>query len=114
MKFRFQNKVLGQFLKWYKENGTIARKPGCGVVSRPSPAIQIIIEQAMEEDDETTATQLQAKLANYGVYVSLATILRNRHLLGWIYRGSAYCQLIRSINKEKRLEWVHDHLQGHF
>ena len=103
-----------QFLKRYKENGTIARKPGSGVVSRLSPAIQRIIEQAMEEDDETTATQLQVKLANYGVYVSLATILRNRRLLGWIYRGSAYCQLIRSVNKEERLEWACDHLQDTF
>ena len=66
---------VSQFLKRYKENGTIARKPGSRVVSRFLPAIQRIIEQAMAEDDEITATQLQAKLANYGVYVSLAIIL---------------------------------------
>ena len=64
-----------QFLKRFKENGTITRKPRSGVVSRLFPAIQRIIEQAMEEEDETTATQLQAKLANYGECVSLATIL---------------------------------------
>ena len=68
----------------------------------------------MEEDDETTATQLQAKLADFGVYVSLATILRNRHLLGWIYRGSAYCQLIHSVNKVTRLEWARSHLHDTF
>ena len=45
----------------------------------------------MQEDDETTATQLQAKLAARGCYVSLTTILRNRRQLGWVYRGSAYC-----------------------
>ena len=60
------------------------------MASRLPPANQQIFMQAMEEDDETTATQLQSKLASDGVYVSLATILRNRHLLGWIYRGSAY------------------------
>ena len=84
------------------------------MASRLSPANQQIIMQAMEEDDETTATQLQAKLASDGVYVSLATILRNRRLLGWIYRGSAYCQLIRSVNKEKRLEWARNHLHDNF
>ena len=68
----------------------------------------------MREDDETTATQLQAKLADHGMYVSLVTILRNRRLLGWIYRGSAYCQLIRSVNKEKRLEWARNHLHDNF
>ena len=25
---------------------------------------------------------------------------------GWTFRGSAYCQLIRDVNKEKRLEWA--------
>ena len=50
---------------------------------------------------ETTATQVQAKLANYGVYVSLTTILRSRCLLGWVCRVSAYCQLICSVNKKK-------------
>ena len=68
-----------------------------------TPAVQRIIEQAMEEDDETTATQLQVRLASYGVYISLTTILRNRRLLGWVYRCSVYCQLICSVNKGKGL-----------
>jgi len=38
----------------------------------------------MREDDETTATQLQSRIAIYGVYVSLrlATILCSRQTLG--------------------------------
>ena len=52
----------------------------------------------MREDDETTATQLQTRLAGFNVHVSLTTIVQNRHQLGWVYRGSAYCQLIRSVN----------------
>ena len=56
----------------------------------------------MQEDDETSATQLLAKLASLGVYVSLTTIVRSRVQLGWTYHGSAYCQLIRHQNKEKQ------------
>ena len=56
----------------------------------------------MQEDDETSATQLRAKLASLGVYVSLATIVRNIVQLGWTYHGSPYCQLIRHQNKEKQ------------
>ena len=49
----------------------------------------------MRQDDETTTTQLQVKLAaENGLYISLATIVRARQTLGWIYRRSAYCQLI--------------------
>ena len=99
---------IRQFLKRYKDCGTISRKPGSGCTIKMLPMIEQIIERAMQEDDETTATQLQAKLADNGIYISLATILRNRRLLGWVYRGSAYCQLIRTVNKEKRLEWARE------
>ena len=58
-------------------------------------AVRQLIVDAMRDDDETTATQLQAMLARYEVNVSLATIMRNRQDLGWVYRGSAYCQLIK-------------------
>ena len=57
------------FLKHFKERGTIARKPGSCSSMKLSPAILQIIEDAMQQDDETTATQLQAKLASHNVYV---------------------------------------------
>ena len=102
------------FLKRFTERGTIARKPGSGLTLKLSPMILQIIESTMQEDDETTATQLQAKLAARGCYVSLTTILRNRRQLGWVYRGSAYCQLIRNENKQKRLEWARANLDNNF
>ena len=66
----------------------------------------------MEEDDETTAVQLQKLLAKNGYELSLHTILCSRAKLGWTFRGSAYCQLIRDGNKVKRLEWAREHLQA--
>ena len=98
---------IRQFLKRYKDHETINRKPGSGCTIKLSPMVQQIIETVMQEDDETTATQLQSKLANNGIYVSQATILQNR-FLGWVYRGSAYCQLIRNVNKQKHLEWARE------
>ena len=95
-----------QFIKHCHQYETIARQPGSGLPPKLSPAIQQLIEQTMQENDETSATQLQAKLASLGVSVSLATIVRNRVQLGWTYHGSAYCQLIHHLNKEKRLEWL--------
>lgn len=53
-----------QFLKHYKLTGTIARKQGSGPSARLSPEIQEILGDAMHQDDETTPTQLQAKLAS--------------------------------------------------
>lgn len=103
-----------RFLKRYDDSGTIARKPGSGLPPKLSPAVQKLIEDTMRADDETTATQLQSILAARMIYVSLATILRNRSSLGWIYRGSAYCQLIRNANKIKRLQWAQTYLHDNF
>ena len=68
----------------------------------------------MHADDETTATQLQELLASHGVYVSSSTILCSRKQLGWIYRGSAYCQLICETNKQKWLEFALANLHDSF
>lgn len=70
-----------------------------------------IVEEEMQRDDETTAVQLQKILVDKGNPLSLNTILRSREKLGWTFRGSAYCQLIREANKLKRLEWAESHLQ---
>ena len=72
----------------------------------------------MREDDETTATQLHVLLTSCEVSISLSTILRSRALLGWTFRGSKYCQLIRHENKLKRFLWACDNylevLEGGF
>lgn len=107
---RSSKQGVRQFLKRYMQTGSISRKPGSGLPPKLSPAVQQIIEDAMRADDETTATQIQAMLASRNIYVSLATIVRNRSELGWTYRGSAYCQLIRQVNKEKRLHWARTYL----
>lgn len=60
----------------------------------------------MRRDDETTAIQLQKLLVDKGHPLSLKTILASREMLGWTFRGSAYCQVIREANKQKRLDWA--------
>jgi len=64
----------------------------------------------MELDDERSAMQLHAMLTNkHDINVSLRTVLRCRTSLGWTFRGSAYCQLIREANEVKHLEWCQRH-----
>ena len=43
-----------------------------------------------------------------------ATIVRARQTLGWIYHGSAYCQLIREVNNQQRLEFATAYLADSF
>ena len=61
----------------------------------------------MEEDDELTAYKLCCKLKKHypDLNLSISTVRRVRKDLGWITTKPRYCQLIRDINKEKRLIW---------
>ena len=68
----------------------------------------------MREDDEATAVQLHALLVCSGYTMTFKTVLRCRSALGWTFRGSAYCQLIRQENKAKRLEWAQQHRNDNF
>ena len=65
-----------------------------------------LIDERMKNDDKTRAKELGQALTSEGHAVSKSIILRCRWRLGWTYRGSAYCQLIRETNKEKRLWWA--------
>ena len=95
-----------EFLRRFDERGCIMRTLGSGRPSKVTSEIKGIVERQMRVDDETTATQLQSLLVAKGYNLSLKTILRCRSSLGWTFRGSAYCQLIREENMQKRLDWV--------
>ena len=97
---------IHKFLCRFSERGCILRKPGSGRPSKITANIKSIVDHQMEVDDETTAHQLHALLVSKGYNISLRTVLRCRTSLGWTFRGSAYCQLIREVNKQKRLEWA--------
>jgi len=75
-----------------------------------------IVEEQMRRDDETNASQLHVLLTGMGYTLELnfRTILHCRMSLGWILRGSAYCQLIHDANKQKRLEFAREHSSDNF
>lgn len=98
---------IWRFLNRYKRTGTIARKEGSGRPTKVTPQVLATVEEQMNKDDETTALQLHKILNDkLGVAINVRTILRCRKALGWTFRGSAYCQLIREANKQARLEWA--------
>ena len=68
-----------------------------------------MIDQQMTKDDESTGMELQKILAKDGIVVSARTALSWRNQLGWTYKGTSYCQMIRDANKEKQLAWAREH-----
>ena len=103
-----------KFLHWYGASGTTHRIPGSGRRSKATEEVRRLVEEQMRKDDETTAVQLHALLLDEGFQLSLRTILRYRVSLGWTFRGSSYCQLIRDDNKIKRFEWAQKHVSDNF
>lgn len=101
---------IWKFISQYKKTGCVARKEGSGRPIKISPEAMALIEEQMNADDETTALQLHKMLNERGIDVSKWTILRCRRSLGWTFRGSAYCQLIREANKRARLEWAKEYI----
>ena len=97
---------IQKFLKKYTECGTIGRKEGSGRKSKITAEVRRLVDEKMMEDDETTAKELKKMLAEHGHHVGETTALKCRTELGWTRRGSAYCQMIREVNKVKRLEWA--------
>jgi len=101
---------VAKFLKKFEETGSLSRRSGSGRPAKTTAEIKDIVEQQMQRDDETTAVQLHHLLSSRGYSISLRSILRCRTSLGWTFRGSAYCQLIRDANKVKRLAWAREHV----
>ena len=98
---------IWKFLQVYKATGSILRREGSGMPSKIIDAVKLFIDEQMQKDDETTAYQIRKLLMRgKGINISTSAIVRCRKNLGWTYRGSSYCQLIRNSNKEKRLEWA--------
>ena len=89
-----------------KATGSITRQAGSGRPTKLTREVKEIVVEAMRNDDETTAVQLHAILVDKQHILSLSSILRCRKSLGWTFRGSAYCQMLREVNKTKRLEWA--------
>lgn len=107
---RASRRGILKFLTRYERTQSIERLPGSGRKTIITETIKKIVEDRMRADDENTATQLHQLLISQGHTVSLSTVLRCRTALGWTFRGSAYCQLIRTANKAARLQWAQQYL----
>ena len=67
-----------KFLRRYKQTGTLSSKPGTGKASIMTDNPQCIIEEQMNNDDETPGCELQKLLSKDGITVCASTALRWR------------------------------------
>ena len=79
---------IAKLIKEYKWTGTIRFLPGAGQPSIITPEMKEVVDQQIEKDDKTTATQLYALLKDRGFRVSKRTVLRCWCQLSWTFIGS--------------------------
>ena len=79
-----------------------------------SQAMVEFLNDKLEEDDELTSTKLKALLVQNwpDLNVSVDTIRRYRRAEGWVCTRPHYCQLIRHINKRKRVAWCEEEIKS--
>ena len=70
-----------------KAHGSVLPLPKSGRPTKLTNTALKKIDDAMSQDDETTAKELVAALQRAGVSMSKSTALKGRRLLGWISRG---------------------------
>ena len=105
---------IAKLLRRYEKTGTIIRRTGSGRQTVTTTEMKTIVEAKMCKDDESKAEQLHCLLASREYRILKKTVLHCREDLGWIFRGSTYCQLIHAPNKLKRLEWSRTHMLDTF
>ena len=71
-----------------------------------------VIDELLQDNDKLTARQIWSKLEEQFSHfrVSLASVKRVRRQNGWVCTRLHYCQLIRKVNKGKRLTWCQQQL----
>lgn len=98
--------TIWRFKKHFRKYGSIAAVRRSGRTSITGK-IASHVEESMRKSDETTAKQLvDIVQQRTGMSISKSTVLRTRNQLGWSYRGAAYCQMIREVNRQKRYQWA--------
>ena len=64
------------------------------------------INKTLSDHPDTSAKTMKDEIYDvFGIRVSTSTVARARRNLGWVQKGTRYCQMIRTENKGKRLEW---------
>ena len=97
---------VARIAKKIKLTGSVDNLPKSGRPRKLNASAKAFIEAQMRKNDEATSRQIQKKLFKRGVEVHPSTVRRARKDQGWTLQNTKYCQLIRNINKTKRLEFA--------
>ena len=105
---------LQRLEKKFRDKGIFKDLPRKKRSKKLSQAMVEFMNDKLEEDDKLTSTKLKSVLVQNwpDLNVSVDTIRRYRRAEGWVCTRPHYCQLIRHINKRKRVAWCEEEIKS--
>jgi len=99
--------AISKFFTQYRLYGSIKDRKRTGRPTVVSDMHRQIINEELAKNNELSAKEICNIISNRcGCGVpSVSAIKRARYKLGWRWSGTKYCQLIRDVNKVKRLQF---------
>ena len=104
---------LQKLYKKFSEHGCLLDLPRRKRSKKLTPEMEEMTDEEMRKNDELTAQQLRTKLKEKfpSLQLSLSTVKVARRRRGWVCTKPHYCQILRAVNKTKRLEWCQKQLE---
>ena len=88
--FRVPKQTVWASVQKYKSHGAISHLPGSARPFKLTHEMLKAVEEKLNQDDETTMTQLVKVLEEHEWKISKSTIERAREALGWAFHSSCY------------------------
>ena len=104
---------LYRLIKKFKEKGVYTDLHRRERDKKLTQELLTMMNNELLENDEATARHFRAMLIEKypELAVTISTVKRQCHALGWVNTRPHYCQLIRNLNKTKRLVWCKEQLR---
>ena len=98
--------------KKFENSGLVTNKKKFRPGAFGTDAHKDFINQTMNNQPNMTGRVLADKIfEEFGTRRSISRVNTIRRECGWTLHGTRYCQLIRDVNKEKRLDWCRKMLE---
>ena len=104
--FSIERRHVAKFLRTYEKTGELCKRimPNKRPFKKRSDEIVDFFDRKMEENDETTSTDLVKMIyEHFQLKISESTVCRTRRRLEWLSTGVKYCKLVGDANGVKRL-----------
>ena len=98
---------ISAFWKTWLETSSLKGRHGGGCKRKLSQEHLDYMDTKLRENNELTGKELKSLIhEEFGLTVSLPTILRWRKNIGWVYAKTRYCQMVSAKNKPLRMEFA--------